>query len=777
MTRDPGPNDRRQSRAVLLEKALESGAVAFSQPLLDALEAVAPDRLDEVRGSIRGEQGAVYEFERKLGRGGTATVYLARDPKHERLIAIKVLHEELSARVGAERFVREIRLTARLQHPHVLGLLDSGVFDGDAGPLAGRPYYVMPYVDGESLRARLAHGALSLPDAIRVLREVADALCYAHEQGVVHRDVKPENILLTRGHAVVADFGIAKAIEVVPSGDDGAEGRAPIAATQSSTSAGTSGYMAPEQADVGAQLDHRADLYAWGVVAYESLTGRHPFADRTSAADLLSARVREAPPSIRDVAPNVPPALASLVMRCLANAPTERPGSAAEIVATLDSVVIDKPREAAPLRAAPRRSRRIAGAALGILLVLAAGIIYTVWSRRAADGRQTRVVGTGNPAIDVAAVQAAVDRGGIVVLEGTFSFRQPPTKPIAGIFASAQHPNPRAAQVLVSKAVTISGVADARGTLTTIDGGAFPLYVDAPGAHVTIRGLRFVRPIRAAILVHTVHGLEIASNRIEGVEPFGGVAEGVNINTSGNLPQPGGLANPEGVSGNLSIRFNVIDVTGAAPGESALGIVVLSVGQSPNAEVTLDIVGNTIRNTTSTAINIRRVNGRVRVLGNGMTTSSAPAPNGSEVVRLVNTGAYLMSDNTITCSWVDGVGIAVFSQFGEWPMQGAIIEGNRVNMLPPPGSAPGDSSAAIEVRGYARSDVVRYNTIRGSGRTALGVDVFRGGVPEDIAFIDNHVDDFHASLASAVVGRGVLRTRLVRPGTVVDHGEGTRIER
>src|SRR5215475_1399282 len=173
--------ERRHKMAALLDEALDFGALVFSQPLLESLDSAA----DDIPHQVRSEQGIAYEIEHKLGRGGMATVYLARDPKHDRPIAIKVLHAELTARVGAERFVREIRLTARLQHPHVLGRL----------------YSVMPYVEGESLRARLTRErALPLSDVMRVLREVADVLCYAHDQGVVHRDIKPENILLSRGH-------------------------------------------------------------------------------------------------------------------------------------------------------------------------------------------------------------------------------------------------------------------------------------------------------------------------------------------------------------------------------------------------------------------------------------------------------------------------------------------------------------------------------------------------------------------------------------------------
>ena len=199
-----------------------------------------------------------YRIERELGQGGMATVYLAHDLKHDRDVAIKVLHPELAAALGGDRFLSEIKTTAKLQHPHILPLLDSGEADGLL-------YYVMPFVAGESLRARLDRETqLPIDEAVRIAREVADALGHAHAQGIVHRDIKPENILLQEGHALVADFGIALAVT--------AAGGPRM--TQTGLSLGTPGYMSPEQAMGEKTLDSRADIYALGAVTYEMLTGR-----------------------------------------------------------------------------------------------------------------------------------------------------------------------------------------------------------------------------------------------------------------------------------------------------------------------------------------------------------------------------------------------------------------------------------------------------------------------------------------------------------------------
>ena len=219
-----------------------------------------------------------YRIEREVGAGGMATVYLAEDLRHGRQVALKVLRPELAATLGPERFFREIQVAARLQHPHILPLHDSG----EAG---GFLYFVMPYVEGESLRERLARvGELPVHDAVKILVEVVDALAYAHSQGVVHRDIKPDNVMLSGRHALVTDFGVAKAVSE-------ATGRQQL--TTAGVALGTPSYMAPEQAAADPNLDHRVDIYAVGAMAYELLTGRPPFTGMTSQ-QILAAHVTQA---------------------------------------------------------------------------------------------------------------------------------------------------------------------------------------------------------------------------------------------------------------------------------------------------------------------------------------------------------------------------------------------------------------------------------------------------------------------------------------------------
>ncbi len=259
-----------------------------------------------------------YRVARELGAGGMATVYLAEDLKHHRQVAVKVLRPELASAMGPERFTREIEIAARLQHPHILAVYDSGEADGLL-------YYVMPFVEGESLAGRIARdGALPTEVAVRVLREVADALGYAHQRGLIHRDIKPDNILLSGQHALVADFGIARAAH------DAAGERL----TATGLALGTPSYMAPEQAS-GEQLDQRADLYALGVVAYEMLAGEPPFRGST-AQMVVSAHLTETPTDITKHRPSLPPALGALVMRCLAKHPADRPQTADEVLRALD---------------------------------------------------------------------------------------------------------------------------------------------------------------------------------------------------------------------------------------------------------------------------------------------------------------------------------------------------------------------------------------------------------------------------------------------------------
>jgi Tol biopolymer transport system component/tRNA A-37 threonylcarbamoyl transferase component Bud32 len=264
-----------------------------------------------------------YRLERELGQGGMATVYLAEDLKHHRKVALKVLRPELAATLGPERFLREIELAAKLQHPHILPLHDSGEAQGFL-------YYVMPFVDGENLRGRLARrGELPIQEAVRLLAEVADALSYAHAQGVVHRDIKPDNVLLSGRHALVTDFGVAKAVSE-------ATGRQNL--TTAGLALGTPTYMAPEQAAGDPHIDHRADIYALGTMGYELLTGTPPFTGEWPQ-EILAAHVTQPPEPITMRRPQVPPRLASIVMKCLAKRPDERWQSADELVSELEQQV------------------------------------------------------------------------------------------------------------------------------------------------------------------------------------------------------------------------------------------------------------------------------------------------------------------------------------------------------------------------------------------------------------------------------------------------------
>jgi len=260
-----------------------------------------------------------YGIERELGRGGMATVYLARDLRHDRPVALKVLHAELANTLGPERFQREIRLAARLQHPHILSVHDSGEVPGDAGA-APILWFAMPFVEGESLRDRLRREhQLPLEDAIQIAREAADALEYAHQHGVIHRDIKPENILLSTGHALVADFGIARALS--ESSDS--------KLTQTGTTVGTPAYMSPEQAAGNDALDARTDVYSLGCVVWEMIAGEPPFTGPT-AQIVLMRRFTETPRPLREVRETVPEGVERAVAKALAKSPADRFASAGE---------------------------------------------------------------------------------------------------------------------------------------------------------------------------------------------------------------------------------------------------------------------------------------------------------------------------------------------------------------------------------------------------------------------------------------------------------------
>ena len=281
-----------------------------------------------LRDQLQDTLGSAYTLERELGGGGMSRVFLAEERALGRKVVVKVLPPEVAAGVSADRFKREIHVAARLQHPHIVPVLSAGEMDGV-------PYYTMPFVEGESVRARLARtGALSIGEVIGVLRDVAKALAYAHERGIVHRDIKPDNVLLSGGSATVTDFGIAKAIDA--SRTDGSATRAETL-TQIGSSIGTPAYMAPEQAAADPSTNHRADLYAFGCLAYEVLAGRPPFIGKTPQR-LLAAQMSDTPDPIRTHRADVPDTLADLVMQCLEKDADARPQSARDLVQVLDNV-------------------------------------------------------------------------------------------------------------------------------------------------------------------------------------------------------------------------------------------------------------------------------------------------------------------------------------------------------------------------------------------------------------------------------------------------------
>ena len=297
-----------------------------------------------------------YRIERKLGQGGMATVYLAHDARHDRKVAVKVLHPELSAAFRAEQFLSEIRTMAQLQHPHILQLHDSGEVDGLL-------YYVMPYVEGESLRQRIdREGQLGTEDVVRLTDEVAGALDSAHRHGVVHRDIKPENILLGEGGALVADFGIALAISTAS-----AHGQ-----SQPGWIAGTPRYMSPEQRAGADALDGRSDVYALGVVAYEMLTGQPPFAGATVTAILAGAVDDAPPPAVRSVRGAISPTADAVVSRAMARAPEDRYPTAGDFAEALERSL------------AVRRLSRLAVAAVAVLVLTAAAVGTTLVRRQSA---------------------------------------------------------------------------------------------------------------------------------------------------------------------------------------------------------------------------------------------------------------------------------------------------------------------------------------------------------------------------------------------------------
>ena len=278
--------------------------------------------IDQVRSAL----AQTYTIDRELGRGGMATVFLAQDMKHDRIVALKVLHPDLAASMGAERFLREIKLAARLNHPHILPLFDSGAANEFL-------YYVMPYVEGESLRERLERQSqLPVEEALHIARSMASGLDYAHRQGVVHRDVKPENVMLHEGEAMIMDFGIAKAVSVV--------GHETL--TQTGMMVGTPAYVSPEQASGEAVIDGRSDQYSLACVLYEMLAGERPFTGPTAQA-VLARRFTGSVRSITEIRPNVPPAVEKAIARAMTTETSGRYSTVAMFAQALASSALTTP--------------------------------------------------------------------------------------------------------------------------------------------------------------------------------------------------------------------------------------------------------------------------------------------------------------------------------------------------------------------------------------------------------------------------------------------------
>ena len=356
-------------------------AEGFSHLLVADPDAAIPEML-----------GGRYRIEREVGRGGMSRVYLARDLKHSRSVAVKVIRPDLARSLGRERFLREIEIAARLRHPNIVPVYDSG----DTG---GALYFVMPYEEGPSLRERLRVGpGMSSGECVSVLRDVARALAYAHEHGVVHRDVKPDNVMLSSGAAVVTDFGIAKAIAAAAGGDEtprtgsdsvpiiGTQPDSLRAITQTGVGIGTPAYMAPEQAVGVLATDHRADIYSFGCLAYELFAGHPPFHD-LPMRETISAHVGTAPVPLAAVSSAVPESVSRLVARCLEKKPAARPQRAQELLTALDAAQTTGP------NAAIRRRRPLPRAVLATPVIAGFALIGYV----AAYDRTSSVVTAPRP--------------------------------------------------------------------------------------------------------------------------------------------------------------------------------------------------------------------------------------------------------------------------------------------------------------------------------------------------------------------------------------------
>ncbi len=344
---------------------------------------------DPFRDQLQSAIGAAYVVERELPGGGMSRVFVATETALRREVVIKVLPPELAAGVNRERFRREIQLAAALQHPHIVPLLSAG----ESGDLL---YYTMPYIRGESLRAAIEReGRLPVRDVVRILHDVLDALAYAHEHGVIHRDIKPANVLMSGQHAVITDFGVAKALSA---------SIGPVGVTTSGVVIGSPAYLAPEQLAADPSADHRMDIYAVGLLAYELLSGESPFADRSSPQATMAAQLTEMPRPLEQRVPGVPRPLAALITRCLAKDPAGRPPTARALLAALSALSTpDGDMRGAEPVARRGPPRRVVAALSVVLTVAMVSVVALTLTHRTANAPES----PATPAPVVAAATSA----------------------------------------------------------------------------------------------------------------------------------------------------------------------------------------------------------------------------------------------------------------------------------------------------------------------------------------------------------------------------------
>ncbi|MGH7679136.1 MAG: serine/threonine-protein kinase, partial [Gemmatimonadaceae bacterium] len=380
--------------------------------------------MTDLRAELQTTLGTAYTIERELGGGGMSRVFVADETRLQRKVVVKVLSPELVQGFSLERFEREIRTAAALQQANIVPVLS-------ASDMNGIPYYTMPFVEGESLRVRLARGPLSITEVLNVLRDVSKALAYAHRQGIVHRDIKPDNVLLSEGTAVVTDFGIAKAISVARTGPG-------ATLTSVGTSIGTPAYMAPEQAAGDPDVDHRADIYSLGAMAYELISGQHVFAGRTPQR-MMAAHMTEPPQPVTELRTDIPAPLGVLVMSCLAKDANQRPQSAADITRVLETITSGGSMQAMPpvLLGGPGMFRKA-------LAIYAAAFVVVAIVARAA------IVGIGLP--------EWVFSGSLIVMALGL--------PVILVTAYVQHVTRRA--MLATPTYTPGGTPSGHGTIATM---------------------------------------------------------------------------------------------------------------------------------------------------------------------------------------------------------------------------------------------------------------------------------------------------------------------